>query len=765
LIRREVWLSAAAALWGLAIAISLASVVSRPAPSGQLPSYATRIGMDAHTPLRFMLLLIGIPIVLPLILRPLIRLLAGPDSQSWSARTAAWSCVAAMWFVVITRSPAWVIACPAIVWAACVALRRRALGFTRDDVILLPTFATVWLAISDSDLPVEKAVMAAALVILALRIAVSFMRGTLPPAFAFTFAPLGLLLQTSVFGDFRRAGWPSLLIAVITPFIARPLLRDRRRTLRLIAFVIYPLAVFSYSNAASLSANEGMPRVNLFEHSHPLLPASELLRGEKLYRDILPAHGMLEDGGFDAVVMRLRGATIGSALRARETVVTLGAVGIYALAAAVSGSPHVGILAYFLTVTFGSGAGLRALPALIALALTVTAIRRRDPRWFAAAAIAVGAAFITSLDYAAYSAIALVVGVLRFSGVRQLAAAIGLRWLATALRGSKLPLPERQQAAALRLTAIGAASAAAVLAIGLAIAGVLRDFIDGTFGEALVVFSFYALNLFTPPAGLTQFGHLPEMAIAFLEKSSHLFVLWVIVVIFVAVILPRRRSRQIEALLVVAVFIVVCGISYAERHHLHFHPAASAFMVPGVWLMFRRRWSFAPIAALLLVMVAGPTNHIAIVSWLRGSGGPVDPNYVPMYSVPRAGGALFHRNDVATVEAVREYVQTSLQPHETFLDFTNRGLFYFLFNRDCPIRQYEVPFYQHLEQQRDVIRRLDNNPNVRAVLVPPDPGAFAIDGIPNKDRAPLVWQYIETHFRPHYERGDTVFWRRVESSR
>ena len=48
--RRETLLSAAFAVWGLAIAISLASVWSQPAPPGQLPGLATRFGFDADGP-------------------------------------------------------------------------------------------------------------------------------------------------------------------------------------------------------------------------------------------------------------------------------------------------------------------------------------------------------------------------------------------------------------------------------------------------------------------------------------------------------------------------------------------------------------------------------------------------------------------------------------------------------------------------------------------------------------------------------------------
>ena len=90
------------------------------------------------------------------------------------------------------------------------------------------------------------------------------------------------------------------------------------------------------------------------------------------------------------------------------------------------------------------------------------------------------------------------------------------------------------------------------------------------------------------------------------------------------------------------------------------------------------------------------------------------------------------------------------------------GLLYFLFDRDCPIRQIEVAFYETEDRQREVIARIEGNPNVRAALVPPSAEALDVDGVPNAVRAPLVWQYLQQHFTPDFQEGDVIFWRRVE---
>jgi hypothetical protein len=106
-------------------------------------------------------------------------------------------------------------------------------------------------------------------------------------------------------------------------------------------------------------------------------------------------------------------------------------------------------------------------------------------------------------------------------------------------------------------------------------------------------------------------------------------------------------------------------------------------------------------------------------------------------------------------------VQGQLRPGETFYDFANVAILYFLFDRSCPVRQYEVPFYESEEAQREVIARLERDRSVRAVLISfPPSGGMSIDNVPNAVRAPLVWRWVQQRFRPAYERDGVVFWLR-----
>lgn len=162
----------------------------------------------------------------------------------------------------------------------------------------------------------------------------------------------------------------------------------------------------------------------------------------------------------------------------------------------------------------------------------------------------------------------------------------------------------------------------------------------------------------------------------------------------------------------------------------------------------------------ILVLVAIPTTHVAVVGWMRETRGPLDENWVEVPEIPRARGALYLAREAEELRAVKQYVDLTLKPNETFFDFTNRGVFYYVLRRDCPIRQVEVAYYQTEERQRAVIEVLRTNPNIRAALVPEPVGGLSVDGVTNKERAPLVWQYIEQNFEPDFERGAVVFWRR-----
>ena len=728
--RRELLLSGAFAVWGLTIAIALLVVWRRPAPPDQMMGLAKTLGFDAHGPMRWIAGMMLLPAVVPLVLRPVARLLAG--GSAWARHTAMLAPLGTLALVMAQMSVARAIVPCAIAIAVCTLLRNINPHFTRTDVVLVPVFLTTLLALIDvaPGLSVFDCVPIAVLVIFAVRFAVTLIPSPLPPAFAFLVAPLALVLQTGFFArDQRYFGWHALFVVIVSPFVVRLLLKNRRRATTALTMVVFPLALFAYWNAMSLTTAEGKPRVNFFEDGHSLLPASEYLRGELPYRDILPAHGLVEDGFFDYLVFQTGEVNAGRRTKAREVIGTLNAFALYALAWAVTGSAEGALLSVVLSIMMGLFAPtIRMLPPIATLALIAGAVRWRRPRWWAYAAFGTVVCGATSLDFGAYAFLTLIVAIVR--------------------------TPR-----ALKPAAIGLAAGAVPLFLTFAVLGILDDFLRGTFVEVLAVAPAYTTGFYHLPGAMIANPHFPEVISAALDWQSVLFVAWPVIAVFTGVAITRRWSRRFEPFVLLALWAVLTGISYAERGHRYFGMAFVVLFVTITVRLLRRRNALAIAMIVIAFVIARPTTHLAVVATNRAKRSP-PADWVEIRDIPRARGALWHASDAAAIASVKKYLDLSLAPDETFFDFTNSGTLYFLFRRDCPIRQYEVAFHQTDDLQREVIRRIESNPKVRAVLLPSTPhGRFAVD-IPNAWRAPLVEQYIREHFELDFEEGEIQFYRR-----
>ncbi|MEO8383109.1 MAG: hypothetical protein ABI779_25860 [Acidobacteriota bacterium] len=763
---RERLLSLCAALWGLAIAIALLPRWTTPAPAGQLPGFATSAGFDARAPFFFIAGVIALPVIVALLMRPLIDRLAAAETRPWTRNTAALAMLVPIWLVIVERDLLFTTLPTAIAVATCVVLRTLSARFTRRDWILLPTTAGVFLAILDlSDLPFAKSFVLALALVLAVRLGIVLMRprSALPAHLCFALSPLALAFQTRfVPHEQRLFGWMPLAVAVVTPFVLRALVGNtpvvRRRLRHLVVYVCFPIAVSSYVVATSLTRAEGKPRFSFFEETYHLVPASEMLRGRTPYRDIIPAHGLVQDGLLDVLLLGTGGETIGRSMRGRGAIGALNSIACYALGAAVTGSPEAGIAVFFLGASLGTADGSpRVLPALLSLALMVAAVRRRNPRllfWAGAGAIVTG---LTSIDHGMY-----ILATLVFATTR-----LRRGW---------------------RFAGLGLLAAAVPAVLAMVITGIFVPFVRTSLFEMATLGPVYALKPFqVPPIFVSTFHYVPELLAAMFDRGAYLYLVWIGALLFVAVALttrppalPRRRAR-FDALLTLSVWIVVVAISYAERQHLPFRTAVPALLV-GAALYVSARWRWMlPVAVVLMLAIAQPTTHLAMTAWLRRAHGPLDPShtsepsvlararelYWPLdpkdsreLSVPaRAGGAFWFEEDVVTVRAAGAYLDR-LPPGDTFFDFTNHGLLYFLFDRYCPVRQLEVAFYEREEVQREVISRIERDPHVVAALVPPFPEYGSVDHVPNAVRAPLVWSYLQSHFRPDYQEGNVVFWKR-----
>jgi hypothetical protein len=370
-------------------------------------------------------------------------------------------------------------------------------------------------------------------------------------------------------------------------------------------------------------------------------------------------------------------------------------------------------------------------------------VRWRRPRLWAWAAAATVVAGITSVDFAFYTLVTLLFAVWRGTG-----SPVAGSW-----KEGRGALRTRA-----RYTAIGMAAAVVPLFAIFAVFGIFDDFFYGTFVETLRLAPAYVQGFFTVPANLAERRFFPEVLSLLLDPQAFRYLVWMLVVVFVGAALTRRWPRRFEPMLVVGVWIVLTGISYAERHHHYFGMAVAVLIAAMIPRLARRHPAVAAVAILAAIVLANPTTHASVIGVNRAARGAPASDWVEIRDLPRARGAYWHVRDAATVASVKKYVDLTLKPDETFFDFTDSGILYFLFRRDCPIREYEVAFYETEELQREVIRRIDSNPKVRAVLF--REGRLSVDGIPSEWRAPLVHQYIVQNFERDFEEGDVAFWRR-----
>jgi hypothetical protein len=754
--QRHLVLRLAAAVYGLALAISLLPTFLRPAPAEQLPGAAAAAGFDARASFWFLAAVILLPLASALLLAYPLRRLAGPVTRSWAFWTACTALVTALWTAVIEQNLFWTAIPHLGVFLAVSAIGRHRASFSRRDAILVPTTFSVFLALFDllPRLVFYQHIILSAILVLAVRVAITAIPrpSGLPASFCFAAAPFGLALQSHFSGYHQRhEGWPVLAIALGTPFVLRLLIRGTpptRRAIRLaVAWIVYPVAALMYLSATSHLAAEGHPHADLFENAHNLTPANELLRGEMPYRDIITAHGLVQDGLLDSWIMRTGEVTAGRVLETRGVISSFNSVAVYALAACVTGSPDLGILTYFLGAVMGtSGGTLRVLPALVSLALLTAGVRRRNARLIGLAGAGAVIAALTSLDFGAYTFAALIAGVWRFG-----------------------------RAAALRAAAIGVAVAGAIAAISFALFRILDDFLRVTLFEILTLGPVYTLRPFAPTTSLKTRRFFPDVMASLLDRDGFLYIVWIICLLALVVIVSgwrrggvwTRRRGIMEALIVVLVWIVATAISYAERNNLYFQYVVPVVLVATAYLLTRARTATSRLAGAAVIAIAliaaQPTHYLIVLSMLRRAQGPMAPNLVEVKTPRRAAGALYTARDAETMRIVSDYVSRTLAPDETFFDFTNRGALYFLLNRDVPIRQVEVAFYQTEERQREVIKRITANPKVRLALVPaPGDPTVLLDGVPNETRAPMVWAYLRTHFRPAFEHDNVVFWERVE---
>ena len=599
-----------------------------------------------------------------------------------------------------------------------------------EEAILLPVFLSLAFALLDffPRLPFGYCLAAAIAVVVGLRLAIARFTTLRRPALAFALAPLALLAQIHWMPVSRAAVFAVVWI-VATPLLLAMLRPPERLLRRVVSLVVFPIVVFTYP--LTLLGIQSTPQVDFFEDEHQLVPASEMLRGELPYRDVVPVHALLTDGGIDLLAMKAGDETIGELLSTRRVVSALNLVAIYAVGYAATGSAGLGLLGAFVGISLFPAATiwLRTIPALFALAAACSAVRLRSIRRLRIAGGLLVLAFLMGMEFAVYS------------GIVTLVVALMLKPRLTALTQ----------------LAIGGAVIGLPVAALFAAYGFLEPMVRVTMGELLPAGKVYVPGPLTVPQTLSA-------------------ALWALALVLTAASLRGTKSavatadrrpptadsrfRRADSVWLIGLWIAVAGLSYAQRRHAYYEFAIGVFLVCLMAFVSRRSRIAAVVVAVVILVLARPDRHLfQLAAPLRLAHGVPEGDGVRIDTLPRARGAVF-RPEVAKAVGSAQKFTASLQPGETFYDFSNSGLLYFLLQRNAPTRHQHIPFVEKKELQGEVAERLLVDRSIVAVLIACPGGSSDIDGVPNRVRAPLVWQAIERHFVPSFEENGVVFWRR-----
>jgi hypothetical protein len=703
--------AAVGSLVGLPLALALSRLVPSHAAPGQLPGYALAQGFNPRASVVRLLLLIAIPLIGGVV-GYWIGARRHPQRIRLGARRSDGP-----------RRPARIQANVTI----------PAIG---AHAIVVWTFLLVpWAPYGRSSLLLLAGLLVVTLLLATMLGGGDPRKGSVFLAAACPVLPLALLGERRV-SVWLVAGIACLALPIVARGIAAAVPSTTRWLRALTVFVLLPGSVTAFSAAAEI---HGPGLADVFEDGHGLLPASEYLRGELPYRDVVPGHGLVADGLLQVAQIRLFGDDYRGLRRGEKVFGVPFLPGIYALGWAATGSAGFGFGALLFTILlFPTYAFFRALLSLWTLALAVHASRtKRAGEWFACGAL-LPVGLCTAVDFTVYAVGGVAVAFLVARGRRDVF---------------------------LKKMLLGCAASAGVLAVVFAALGILGSFLRATFFFLPSLLPVYAQGF--PRASIPRdLAHVGAAA----DSATLLYALAAIAAVLLGTLLPRAPAvgSRARGMLPVLAWVLLAMLSVLERQHVVY----AFFLVPlGLLLVARwcrgpRPWNslraLGPAAALVVLAASQHPLLIAAVlaDWVVRP--PIPPHVRPLSEPPRARGALFRPMDADLIGATAEMMAAArFGKNDTWLDFANSPGLYYLFDRDCPIRYYEVPFYESEAAQREVIAAVSRNPGVRAVLM--GNGYGAIDGIAMSDRAPLVASFLRENFRPFYRSGGVEFWLRKEA--
>ena len=164
-----------------------------------------------------------------------------------------------------------------------------------------------------------------------------------------------------------------------------------------------------------------------------------------------------------------------------------------------------------------------------------------------------------------------------------------------------------------------------------------------------------------------------------------------------------------------------------------------AALAVGIWRLYAR----PPVTELAQQNAAAPTMPVS--------------TWAPI------GGAALEGEHTASLRRMVEAIQRHVPAGAPFYDFTNQPAYYFLAERPSPSRYLMAAYAATPAQQRRVIAELEQA-RPRLLIYSTENWTGAPDGIPNRERQPLLAAYLERHYAPAEVIDGNSIWLRLDTA-
>ena len=503
---------------------------------------------------------------------------------------------------------------------------------------------------------------------------------------------------------------------------------------------VIPLALVAVFLAGFIAFYRPAKKLDLFEDGLILFGASSLANGARPYLDVYPIHGWGADGGLNAFFFRWVEHKLQSFQFLRAVMTALALMCLALASILLFRDPAWGTLGFVACLVFCPYLSERHTPALLAYCFFILASRSETLRDWIWAGLVSGVTLFLTLDF----------GIMLL-----IAGAIGP--IALSLLERRSPL--RGVPATLRF---GGGFLLGCIPFAIAL------FLRGAFGEFLRVSFIEIPRVITPawgfPAGsITQATREETLRACFdpfgAWLAPSLCVLLLVLVATLIVLLFRSTDRVLDAsdraaaiCLLLAVLALRGVLGRADLGHRMIYGVFAG--LPATWLLYRAWTSssrFRPLVfaatATAFFLFLRPDRAVSLeLTSLAGSGNVRRHDATTSVPVPGYGSAMLERGQAAELERLRRFIDERTPAGRTFFDFGNEPGLYFLLNRRPPVRYSCVPSYETVEKQREVIAALERERPPIAILSSGSPTDI-FDSVPNRDRAPLVAQFLDTHYR------------------